>query len=55
MTLVDAAMLADIPTSSWAGSETKKIVTITAPTLDAGATVLSYKRRSLVVTLAKPR
>ena len=50
MTLVNAAMLADIPTSTWAEWETEKIATITAPTLDAGATVLSYKLGALVVT-----
>jgi hypothetical protein len=43
MTLVDAAMLADIPTSYWSESETEKIATIPVPTLDAGAIVLSYK------------
>ena len=49
MTLVDAAMLADIPTSSWAESETEKIASITAPTLDALANALSYKLGALVV------
>ena len=41
-------MLADA-TTSWAEWETEKIATITAPTLDAGATVLSYKLGALVV------
>ena len=51
MTLVDAAMLADVPTLYCMESETGKIATITAPTLvDAGATVLSCKLGSLVVT-----
>jgi hypothetical protein len=43
-------MPADIPTSSWVESETKKIASITAPTLDAGATVLSYELGALVLT-----
>ena len=47
MTLMDATMLADIPTSYWALSETEKIATITAPTPDAGATVLPCKLGSL--------
>jgi hypothetical protein len=50
VTIVDAAMPAGIPTSSWAESETGKIAMITAPTLDAGATVLSYELGALVVT-----
>jgi hypothetical protein len=43
-------MLADIPTSYWSESVTEKIASITAPTLDAGAAVLSYKLGALVVT-----
>jgi hypothetical protein len=50
ITLVDAAMLADIPTLSWAESETQKIATITSPTPAAVATLLSYKLGALVVT-----
>jgi hypothetical protein len=48
--MVDAAMLADIPTSSWEESGTEKTGTIAAPALDAGACVLSYKSEALVVT-----
>jgi len=50
ITLVDAAMLADIPTLSWPESETQKIATITSPTPAAVATLLSYKLGALVVT-----
>ncbi len=42
-------MLAGIPTSYWSELETGKIATITGPTLDAVATVLSCKLGSLVV------
>ncbi len=42
-------MLADIPTSYWAELETGKIATITGPTPEAVATVLSCKLGSLVV------
>ena len=43
-------MLADIPTSYWSESVTGKIAAVTAPTIDAGAAVLSYKLGALVVT-----